>query len=50
LYSGGNILLDCDGSVKLGDFGVSRIVQTGGSSLPILGRRASTFVGTPCWM
>jgi serine/threonine protein kinase len=47
---GGNILLDCDGSVKLGDFGVSRIVQTGGSSLPILGRRASTFVGTPCWM
>jgi serine/threonine-protein kinase OSR1/STK39 len=47
---GGNILLDCDGGVKLGDFGVSRIVQTGGSSLPILGRRASTFVGTPCWM
>ncbi|KAI8343645.1 kinase-like domain-containing protein [Chlamydoabsidia padenii] len=41
----GNLLVDDDGSVLLGDFGVS-------SSLMDTGERGlrKTFVGTPCWM
>ncbi|RCH78235.1 hypothetical protein CU098_000632, partial [Rhizopus stolonifer] len=41
----GNLLMDDDGSVLLGDFGVS-------SSLMETGERGmrKTFVGTPCWM
>ncbi|KAI9272760.1 kinase-like domain-containing protein [Phascolomyces articulosus] len=41
----GNLLMDEDGTVLLGDFGVS-------SSLMDTGERGvrKTFVGTPCWM
>ncbi|CEP09111.1 hypothetical protein [Parasitella parasitica] len=41
----GNLLMDEDGTVLLGDFGVS-------SSLMETGERGmrKTFVGTPCWM
>lgn len=41
----GNLLVDEDGTVLLGDFGVS-------SSLMETGERGmrKTFVGTPCWM
>ncbi|KNC50884.1 STE/STE20/FRAY protein kinase [Thecamonas trahens ATCC 50062] len=38
-----NILLDADGRVLLGDFGVTRTLGSAKSM-------ARTFVGTPCWM
>ena len=37
-----NVLLDLDGNVYLGDFGVCAILK----EKPV----AQTFVGTPCWM
>ena len=37
----GNILVDAEGNVRLADLGVSRVVNR---------EKASTFVGTPCWM
>lgn len=42
----GNILIDVDGTVQLGDFGVSSWLTENGE------RKNSrlTFVGTPCWM
>ena len=43
---GGNIFLDGDGSVKIGDFGVSGWLVQGGRQ----STKAQTFVGTPCWM
>ncbi|WIA42343.1 hypothetical protein OEZ86_008355 [Tetradesmus obliquus] len=45
----GNILIDRDGSVRIGDFGVAATLQREGS----WGNEAmtrTTFVGTPCWM
>lgn len=45
----GNILVEDDGKVLLGDFGVAAPLERGGS----WGNRyqsRSTFVGTPCWM
>lgn len=45
----GNILVDLDGAVKLGDFGVSANVERGGSWGHDKMARM-TFVGTPCWM
>ncbi|CAO3594453.1 unnamed protein product [Absidia cylindrospora] len=40
----GNLLVDEDGSVLLGDFGVSSSLMDGERGL------RKTFVGTPCWM
>ena len=38
----GNILLDLDGNVYLGDFGVAAHLKKG--------QKRKTFVGSPCWM
>ena len=45
----GNILIDLDGSVKLGDFGVAATMERSGS-WGKAGNVRQTFVGTPCWM
>ncbi|XP_010251249.1 PREDICTED: serine/threonine-protein kinase BLUS1 isoform X2 [Nelumbo nucifera] len=42
----GNILIDSNGAVKLGDFGVSACMFDTGDRQ----RSRNTFVGTPCWM
>ncbi|KAF8399707.1 hypothetical protein HHK36_015577 [Tetracentron sinense] len=42
----GNILIDSNGAVKLGDFGVSACMYDTGDRQ----RSRNTFVGTPCWM
>lgn len=42
----GNILVDGNGAVKLGDFGVSACMFDTGDRQ----RSRKTFVGTPCWM
>ncbi|KAL3624248.1 hypothetical protein CASFOL_033064 [Castilleja foliolosa] len=42
----GNILIDSNGTVKLGDFGVSACMFDTGDRQ----RSRNTFVGTPCWM
>ncbi|KAI3905491.1 hypothetical protein MKW98_013289 [Papaver atlanticum] len=42
----GNILIDFNGAVKLGDFGVSASLFDSGDRQ----RSRNTFVGTPCWM
>lgn len=45
----GNILIDLDGHVKLGDFGVAATMERSGS-WGKGGNTRQTFVGTPCWM
>ncbi|KAJ7515778.1 hypothetical protein O6H91_22G027500 [Diphasiastrum complanatum] len=42
----GNVLVDANGSVKLGDFGVTACLFDTGDRQ----RARITFVGTPCWM
>ena len=37
----GNILVDAEGNIRLADLGVARVVSR---------EKATTFVGTPCWM
>ncbi len=45
----GNILLGGDGTVRLGDFGVSATQERRGSwGHSYVGRK--TLAGTPCWM
>ena len=44
----GNILLDKDGHVQLGDFGVAASMERTGSWGHNKQQRM-TFVGTPCW-
>jgi len=46
LLQAGNILIDTNGAVKLGDFGVSACMFDTGNRQ----RARNTFVGTPCWM
>ena len=41
----GNILVDGNGTIKLGDFGVSACMFDTGDRQ----RARNTFVGTPCW-
>ncbi|EFJ10073.1 hypothetical protein SELMODRAFT_62369, partial [Selaginella moellendorffii] len=41
----GNILIDSNGAIKLGDFGVSACLFDTGDRQ----RSRNTFVGTPCW-
>ena len=41
----GNILVDSDGSIRLADFGVARVLEGCKKHT-----EAQTFVGTPCWM
>jgi len=45
-FQAGNILIDTNGAVKLGDFGVSACMFDTGNRQ----RARNTFVGTPCWM
>lgn len=45
----GNILIENNGNVLLGDFGVAATLERGGSWGNKLQSR-NTFVGTPCWM
>jgi serine/threonine-protein kinase OSR1/STK39 len=45
LLQAGNILIDTNGAVKLGDFGVSACMFDTGNRQ----RARNTFVGTPCW-
>ncbi|GFP99957.1 serine/threonine-protein kinase fray2 [Phtheirospermum japonicum] len=42
----GNILIDSNGTIKLGDFGVAACMFDTGDRQ----RSRNTFVGTPCWM
>lgn len=44
-FQAGNILIDSNGAVKLGDFGVSACMFDTGDRQ----RTRNTFVGTPCW-
>jgi serine/threonine-protein kinase OSR1/STK39 len=44
-FQAGNILIDTNGAVKLGDFGVSACMFDTGNRQ----RARNTFVGTPCW-
>ena len=41
----GNILVDENGNIRLGDLGVARLLEGTGKK-----QEARTFVGTPCWM
>eukprot|EP00775_Hariotina_reticulata_P002777 gene2777-3070_t len=45
----GNILIDRDGTVRIGDFGVAATIEREGSWGNDKCSR-TTFVGTPCWM
>jgi serine/threonine protein kinase len=47
----GNILMDKDGVVRIGDFGVAATPSArDGDWCDAKGQQRTTFVGTPCWM
>jgi serine/threonine-protein kinase OSR1/STK39 len=47
----GNILMDKDGTVRIGDFGVAATpAARDGDWCDAKNQQRTTFVGTPCWM
>eukprot|EP00878_Enallax_costatus_P026705 GHUV01028685.1.p1 GENE.GHUV01028685.1~~GHUV01028685.1.p1 ORF type:complete len:224 (+),score=49.17 GHUV01028685.1:477-1148(+) len=46
----GNVLVDGEGHVRLGDFGVAATLEREGEWGGGTSRKRLTFVGTPCWM
>jgi serine/threonine-protein kinase OSR1/STK39 len=51
MLQAGNILMDKDGVVRIGDFGVAATpAARDGDWCDAKNQQRTTFVGTPCWM